>query len=116
MKHRIPTRRFLIVLFWIAVWQFASLTVRNDILLAGPADVVRSLLFLLPAGDFWMAVGHSLGKILLGFITAFLGGILMGSFAFRFRFLEELLAPIISLAKSVPVASFVILALIWIGS
>ena len=53
---------------------------------------------------------------MFGFVTAFLSGILAGSLAFRFRFLDELLAPVISLVKSIPVASFVILALIWIGS
>lgn len=116
MKHRIPIRRILIVFFWIAVWQTASLTVHNDILLAGPADVVRSFWVLLPAADFWQAVGCSFGKIIFGFITAFLSGILVGSLAFRFCFLDELLAPVISLVKSIPVASFVILALIWVGS
>ena len=116
MKHRIPIRRILIVLFWTAVWQTACLAVRNDILLAGPADVVRSFLALLPTGDFWRAAAWSFGKIILGFLAAFLTGILVGSLAFRFRLLDELLAPVISLIKSIPVASFVILALIWIGS
>lgn len=116
MNHRIPIRRILIVFFWIVVWQTASLTVRNDILLAGPADVVRSFLVLLPTWDFWRSVGWSFGKIILGFVTAFLSGILVGSLAFRFRFLDEVLAPVISLVKSIPVASFVILALIWVGS
>ena len=39
-----------------------------------------------------------------------------GCLAFRFSFLDELLAPVMLLAKSIPVASFVILALIWTGS
>lgn len=116
MKHRIPTRRILIVLFWIAVWQLACLAIQNDILFAGPADVVRSFLVLLPTVDFWRAVGGSFGRIMLGFLTAFLAGILTGSLAFRIRFLEELLAPVVSLVMSIPVASFVILALIWVGS
>lgn len=116
MKHRIPTRRILIVLFWIAIWHLASLAIQNDILFAGPADVVRSFLVLLPTVDFWRAVGGSFGRIMLGFFTAFLAGILTGSLAFRIRFLEELLAPVVSLVMSIPVASFVILALIWVGS
>ncbi len=116
MKHRIPIRRIIIVLFWTAVWQTVSVTVGNDILLAGPADVARSFFVLLPTSGFWKAVGWSFGKIMFGFITAFLSGILAGSLAFRFQLLDELLAPVISLVKSIPVASFVILALIWIGS
>lgn len=116
MKHRIPTRKILIVLFWIAVWHLASLAIQNDILFAGPADVARSFFQLLPTADFWLAVGWSFGKIILGFLAAFLAGILMGSLAFRFPFLKELLAPVVALIMSIPVASFVILALIWVGS
>lgn len=71
---------------------------------------------MLPSAEFWISIGHSFGKITLGFAAAFAAGIFFGSLAFRFRLLQELLEPLMLLAKSIPVASFVILALIWIGS
>ena len=116
MKHRVSMRRIMIILFWLAVWQLAGLVIRNDIIFASPADVARSFAALLPDPGFWISIGWSFGKILAGFFLAFLSGVLLGSLAFRFRFLKELLEPVITLAKSIPVASFVILALIWIGS
>lgn len=116
MKHRVSMRRILIILFWLAVWQLAGLVIRNDIIFAGPADVARSFAALLPDPGFWISIGWSFGKILAGFFLAFLSGVLLGSLAFRFQLLKELLEPVMTLAKSIPVASFVILALIWIGS
>lgn len=116
MKHRIPTRRLLIILFWIAVWQTVSMIIQNDIIFVGPADVVRSFFLLLPSPEFWLSIGRSFARISIGFACAFACGILAGSLAFRFRLLGELLDPIMMLIKSIPVASFVILALIWIGS
>lgn len=116
MKHRIPTRRLLIILFWIIIWQIASMVIQNDIIFAGPADVVRSFFTLVPTPGFWQSIGHSFAKISIGFCGAFSCGILVGSLAFRFRLLAEFLDPIMMLIKSIPVASFVILALIWIGS
>ncbi|MDD3253270.1 MAG: ABC transporter permease subunit [Lachnospiraceae bacterium] len=116
MKRATPTRRILIILFWVIVWQIASLIIRNDILFVGPAQVVRSLFLLLPDPDFWLSIAGSFGRITLGFLTAFILGIAIGSLAFCIPFVKELLAPLISLSKSIPVASFVILALIWIGS
>lgn len=116
MDHRMPTRKILVILFWIAVWQGVSLLIRNDIIFVGPADVAGSLFQLLPSGDFWLSIARSFVKIVLGFLTAFLAGMAAGSLAFYSRFFEELLSPLISLVKSVPVASFVILALIWAGS
>lgn len=116
MKNRISPHRIFVILFWIALWQLASMVIQNDIIFAGPADVVRSLSLLLPSFEFWLSIGHSFGKITLGFAAAFIAGILLGSLAFRFHLLRELLEPLMLLAKSIPVASFVILALIWIGS
>lgn len=109
-------RRILIVLFWILTWQIADMVIQNDIIFAGPADVVRSFLSLIPEPDFWCSIGWSFGKISLGFGMAFVSGILIGSLAFQFRLLRDILEPVILLIKSIPVASFVILALIWIGS
>lgn len=116
MKARNPIRKCCIVLFWLAVWHLVSQIVDNDIILVGPLAVAHSFFSLLPTISFWQSVCGSFLKILLGFLLAFCLGILTGAMAFRFPLLEELLAPIVLLMKSVPVAAFVILALIWIGS
>lgn len=116
MTHQVPKRKLWIILFWIAVWQLAGTAIQNDIIFAGPVDVLRSFFRLIPTADFWLSIGWSFGKISLGFCLAFAFGILLGSLAFRFRLLAEFLEPVVLLVKSIPVASFVILALIWIGS
>lgn len=116
MTHQLSTRKVLILLFWLAVWQAADLMIDNTIVFVGPMDVIRSFLVLLPDPEFWLSIARSFGRISLGFLAAFLSGILIGSLAFRYRIIKDLLDPLILLIKSVPVASFVILALIWIGS
>lgn len=116
MKIPNSLRRFFIVLFWLAAWQAAAAAVHNSILFVGPIEVVRSFFEQLSNPDFFQTIGCSFGKISLGFFLAFLSGIALGSLSWRFSLIRELLAPVISLMKSVPVASFVILALIWIGS
>ncbi len=116
MSKQFHPRKLIIFLFWIAIWQFASMAIDNNIVLVGPGDVVRSFVDLLPTADFWKAIGWSFGRISLGFLLAFGAGLLLGSLAFRFPGLLEFLEPAVLLMKSVPVASFVILALIWIGS
>lgn len=56
MKHQIPTRRLLIILFWIIIWQIASMVIQNDIIFAGPADVVRSFFTLVPTPGFLQSI------------------------------------------------------------
>ena len=94
-------RRLLAIGFWILVWQLGALYVDNHIILVGPWDTVLALGRLIPDGDFWRSVAYSFGKISLGF---------------RLAVVRDLLEPIMVLLKSIPVASFVILALIWAGS
>ena len=43
-------------------------------------------------------------------------GVLLAALSFRFRLVQELLSPFILTVKAIPVASFIILALIWIPS
>lgn len=103
-------------IFWLLAWQGAAVLVDNDILLAGPWQVCRTLASCLPDPEFWLTLACSLGRISLGFLLALAGGILLGALACRFPMLGEFLEPFMGTIRSIPVASFVILALIWIGS
>lgn len=105
-----------IIFLWLLAWQAVSLSVHNTILLVGPAEVIRALWIQAAMPGFWKTIAFSLGKISLGFLLAFATGILAGGAACRFPLFKDFLEPLMSLMKSVPVASFVILALIWVGS
>ncbi|MFR5795173.1 MAG: ABC transporter permease, partial [Christensenellales bacterium] len=65
---------------------------------------------------FWSSLLGSMGRILGGFLLAAALGTLLAALAARFKRVEELLAPLVLAMKTVPVASFIILALIWFGS
>lgn len=104
------------VIFWLGVWQAASMWVDQEILLVSPFRALEALRDMLHAEDFYDAVTGSLSRIGIGFAAALVSGVLM---AFISRFvmpMRMLLAPVMSAAKATPVASFVILALIWISS
>ena len=116
MKSRVFIRKTAVILFWLVLWQAGSVLIDNSIIFVGPLDMVMALLVQLPSLGFWKTIAFSFGKISLGFLSAFFLGILLGSGGYRFPLLRELLEPVILLMKSIPVASFVILALIWIGS
>ncbi len=109
-------QKICIFLFWLALWQLFAFLVPNKILFAGPLQTLRALAGLFCTSAFWKAAAFSFFRICAGFFLAFLTGLCTGFFSFAFPFLDSLLAPPIQLIKSVPVASFVILALLWIGS
>lgn len=116
MKYNIPLRRCFIWLFWLAVWQSASLVIDNNILFVGPLEMVSSLWGQLGQPPFWFTILRSFSRISLGFLSAFICGILLGSLSYSYSLVREFVEPVMLLSKSVPVASYVILALIWVGS
>lgn len=115
-RTHISLKKTGIVFFWLMIWQVGSKLVDNPIILVGPIQVIRALIHQSALSGFWQSILFSFGKISLGFLIAFILGILLGSTACRFKFVLELLSPIMALMKSIPVASFVVLALIWFGS
>lgn len=94
----------------------AAWAVNQPIVLVGPADVCRALAGQILLPEFWVTILCSGARICGGFLASFLAGILLGIAAGKRRLLAEFLEPAVSALQSVPVASFVILALLWIGS
>ena len=108
--------RVLAVAFWIAVWQGVSLAVGSEILVASPARTFGALLSLLREGAFYRAVLGSLMRICAGFALALALGIALGALSFAVGWVRALVHLVVSVVRAAPVASFVILALIWISS
>ena len=115
-KNKVRLLRAGAVLLALAVWQFAAWLLGEELLLPAPATVLRRFFALLIEKDFWRTVLFSFGRITAGFLLAFLVGAVLGFAAGRFPALEHLLWPFFSLVKSVPVASFIVISLIWLSA
>ena len=106
--------RLVAVLFWLAVWQGLSLWIGQDILLVSPLTAFQTLLGLMGQGSFYRAVAGSLGRVLWGFFLGALLGTALAALAYALPLTEVLFTPLMQTAKATPVASFVILALVFI--
>ena len=117
MTHNPRTlRRALAICFWLALWQLLAMRVGQQILLASPVETLERLVALARTGDFWRSILFTLGHILAGYALASALGVLLAALAGRFALVADLLSPLLSAMRSVPVASFVIAALIWVPS
>ena len=103
-----------VAFFWLAVWQILSLMVHQVILLPSPLETLKTLVRLAGTGRFWASVGKSMLRICAGFLIGTLAGVVGAMATSRFRILQLFLSPLLHLVRSVPVASFIILALVWI--
>ena len=104
------------VLLALLFWQIAAMILNRSFLLSSPVEVVKALFELGGKNVFWMGLGKSIFKIILGFLAGGGVGIFLAGLSYRFKLFEIYISPYIMVIRSVPVASFVIIILIWLGS
>ena len=97
-------------------WQILAMTVHQKILLVSPLSVGLRLLTLWREPGFLSAVAYTGAHIICGFLLGTLTGAALAIPAAKFRPAEILLWPWMACIKSVPVASFVIICLIWLSA
>ena len=108
--------------FWLGVWQLCALLVDrsmvgrgNELLLPYPATVLAALTHLAGTGEFWESVLLSLLRVLAGLVVgAGLGG-LAAALTCASAWTDRLLSPAIRVVRAAPVASFILLVLLWTG-
>lgn len=88
----------------------------GGLLLASPIQAAARLLELLPSAAFWRAVGNSSARIFGGFLLSCALAVLLAALAAGRPRLRDLLAPPVAVVKATPVASFIILALVWLDA
>ena len=96
--------------FWLAVWQLAAMWIGKEVILPAPLAVVRRLCSLLGTAATWRATALSLLRILGGYAAGVLLGVLLGAAMYFVRPVRVLFAPFLTVVRSTPVASFILIA------
>ena len=109
-------RMALIVLFWLVLWEIADRVVDNRIILVGPTHILMALAEQVGQSDFWVTCGASFLRIAVGFVLSFIGGFVLALVCYRYKLIRDFLEPIMIMLKTVPMISFVIMLLIWVGN
>lgn len=109
-------KKIIIILAWLGILEIAAMLVHNSILLVGPVEIAQALFELLQTENYYLICLMSLCRIMAGMLLAFVIGCVFGAFMHRFSLFDEIISPVLAVMKSIPVASFVVLLLIWQGA
>ena len=104
----------VVVAFWLGLWFLLAIRTGTDLLLPSPVSVFRRFVALAGTRELWQATGHTLLRILLGYAAGVLSGTILAALTAWSRHAAALLSPLGRMVKATPVASFIILALVWI--
>ena len=114
-KKGVAVKKILSIIFALLLWHIASVAIGIDLLLVSPLKVICRLGTIWLEDGFFKTVSFSLIRITSGCILGISVGIILALVASRFSIAEILLWPYVVTIKSVPVASFIILCLIWLN-
>ena len=103
-----------VILIWLLLWQLFAVFVNKELLLPTPEATFMSLFSLVQTGDFWLSIVATLLRIVAGCAAGIVVGTLLAAATFCVKFIYEFLRPVITVIRATPVASFIILLLVWI--
>lgn len=112
---KVCTERIAAIFVAILLWQLLAMKLDQKLLLATPVDVAKTLGVLVKSQEFYSAIAYSMGRILIGLLIGAAVGIACALLAGRWHFMEVLFWPYFSAMKATPVASIVILCLVWLS-
>lgn len=100
--------------FWVLVWILISKKVNNGFLFPSPKDTWQALKALVVTFEFWGIALITLFRIIYGIVISLLIGCGLAVITSFSKLINTLLAPMMNAVKSVPVACFIMLALLWL--
>ena len=112
---KVCTERIAAIFVAILLWQLLAMKLDQKLLLATPVDVAKTLGVMVKSQEFYSAVAYSMGRILIGLLIGAAVGTACALLAGRWHFMEVLFWPYFSAMKATPVASVVILCLVWLS-
>ena len=115
MKIKSIIRAVFAILFWVAIWFLLAKKVDLEVLLPSPQSTFHSLINLSQTKEFWIISLYSVYRICSGLIAGAVTAVVLASITAFSKIAYSLFSPVLTVIKATPIASFIILALLWIG-
>lgn len=104
------------ITFWILFWWVMSIFVGEKLFLPSPFTVIKTMLFLLGEKEFWSDISFSAVRVIISYGLSFVLALAFGIVGGCYEKVDILLSPLVKAMRSIPVASIVILVLLWVKS
>lgn len=104
------------IIILIFIWKSAAIVYNNEALLPAPEAVIIRLFNIFSTADFIQILMLTLMRGMIGFLLSLTTGILLGTIAGINNYIEKLLNPVLTIFKSTPIMSIMLLLLIWFGT
>ena len=104
------------VFIYLLIWQIVAMWIGEEILLVSPIKVILRLKELIFEKEYWENIIFTCFRILSGFFLALIAAIIISILSYLYNSFRIMMKPLVSAIKATPVASIVIVVLIWVSS
>ncbi len=113
---KLPVPYVLAVLFWLALWQLAAFIVDSPLVLPSPITTLGALINLVMTADFWPRLALTLLRVFGGIALSVVLGAVLGVICGLNVHLHEVMMPMVTVIRTLPVVSVIILINLWVAS
>ncbi len=98
--------QILIILLFIFIWQFlADNELINTFISSSPKSIINTMISLYKDGTLFHHLWITFYEVLISFLIASIGGILIATILWRFKFLSKVIDPYLTILNSLPKVS-----------
>ena len=101
---------------WIIIWWIAAINIDIDLILPTPFAVFNEMLRLPTQAGFATMLFGSASRVFSGYALGILLGAVLAYLAHFFYPLKAFLSPFIKIITAIPVASFILLCMLWMAN
>ncbi|MBC3797208.1 ABC transporter permease [Acetobacterium tundrae] len=105
-----------VALFWVLLWAVAAWWVDSSLVLPSPLDTLKGIITLSGDFKFFVSIGVTLLRVFGGVTISVALGLVLGLIGGLNKPFYEIMNPFVSIIKSLPVVSVIILINLWIAS
>ncbi len=109
-------KKIIAAVLLLILWEAAAVVIHNPFLIAGPVETVYAVFRLINEGVLLPSVFNSTVRILLGFMIGSVIGIAAAAFSDKSEWAYSFIDVIMRILRTIPVAAFIILLLMWYGN
>ena len=102
----------LIGIFWLGIWWAAAAIVNLPLILPSPLAVLIKLSQMIKTSLFWRVMLVSSIRVLVGIVISYCTAFALALACHRVKFLYDFFMPAISVIKTTPVTSFILIAFV----
>lgn len=101
------------VLILFALWFLLYLTVANDYLIPSPIEVIQTSFLNLVTLEFYIHLSSTVIRVIFALIISFTLGVAFAILSHLFKNVENIMLPILSVIRSLPVLAILLIILIF---